>query len=104
MSKPTKDDLKELMEKYGPEKVDSITDKDSAIKHFRTSSKVYKKLGEGYKRERDEIKRENEMLRKQIADLKEKEVRIKETETALYWILFLLVVIAVTQIFAIFLF
>lgn len=104
MSKDLKDDLKEMMKKYGPEKVDSITDKDSAIKHFRTSSEVYKELGEGYKRERDEIKRENEMLRKQIVDLKEKEVRIKETETALYWILFLLVVIAVTQIFAIFLF
>lgn len=104
MSKDLKDDLKETMKKYGPERVDSITDKDSAIKHFRTSSKVYKELGEGYKRERDEIKRENEMLRKQIVDLKEKEVRIKETETALYWILFLLVVIAVTQIFAIFVF
>ena len=42
MSKPTKDDLLEFMKKHGPENVDSITDKDSAIKHFRTSSKVYK--------------------------------------------------------------
>ncbi|GGB85567.1 hypothetical protein [Staphylococcus nepalensis] len=40
MSDELKDDLRELMEKYGPEKVDSITDKDSAIKHFRTSRRV----------------------------------------------------------------
>lgn len=104
MSKDLKDDLKEMMKKYGPEKVDSITDKDSAIKHFRTSSKVYKELGEGYKRERDEVERENKMLRKQIVELKEKEVRTKETETALCWIIFLFVVIAVTQISAIFVF
>lgn len=104
MSKETKDDLKELMKKYGPERVDSITDKDSAIRYFRTSSKLYKELGESYKIERDEIKRRNEKLRKQIVELKEKEVRIKETETALYWIIFLLVVIAATQIFAIFVF
>lgn len=97
MSEKTKDDLMELMKEYGPEKVDSITDKDSAIKHFRTSSKVYKELSESYKRE-------NDILRKEISDLKERGTSIKETETALYWIIFLFVVIAVTQIFAIFIF
>lgn len=71
MSKELKGDLRELMKKYGPEKVDSITDKDSAIKHFRTSSKVYKKLGEGYKRERDEIKRERNILKEENEILRE---------------------------------
>lgn len=71
MSEELKDDLRELMKKYGPEKVDSITDKDSAIKHFRTSSEVYKKLGEGYKRERDEIKRERNILKEENEILRE---------------------------------
>ncbi|MDU9304439.1 hypothetical protein PQ701_04280 [Staphylococcus coagulans] len=34
--------LYEFMKEYGPEKTDSITDKDSVVKHFRTTSKVYK--------------------------------------------------------------
>ncbi|MFP4913128.1 hypothetical protein [Staphylococcus coagulans] len=34
--------LYEFMKKYSPEKVDSITDRDSVVKHFRTASKVYK--------------------------------------------------------------
>lgn len=50
---PTKDDLLEFMKKHGPESVDSITDKDSVIKHFRTSSKLYKQQCDQYKRERD---------------------------------------------------
>ncbi len=31
-----------FMKEHGPEKVDSITDRDSIVKHFRTASKVYK--------------------------------------------------------------
>lgn len=55
MSEPTKDDLLEFMKKHGPEKVDSTTDKDSAIKHFRTSSKLYKQQRDQYKTERDSL-------------------------------------------------
>lgn len=55
MSKPTKDDLLEFMKKHGPENVDSITDQDSAIRHFRTSSKVYKQQRDEYKNERDTL-------------------------------------------------
>ncbi|MDT3959516.1 hypothetical protein [Staphylococcus kloosii] len=55
MSEPTRDDLLEFMKKHGPENVDSITDKDSAIKHFRTSSKVYKEQRDEYKAERDTL-------------------------------------------------
>ena len=61
-------------------------------------------MSESYKRERDQCKRENDILRKEISDLKERGTSIKETKTALYWILFLIVVNAVTQIFAIFVF
>lgn len=53
MSEPTKDDLLEFMKKHDPESVDSITDKESAIKHFRTSSKLYKHQRDQYKTERE---------------------------------------------------
>ncbi|MFP4920148.1 hypothetical protein ACJVVW_01085 [Staphylococcus coagulans] len=33
--------LYEFMKEHSPEKVDSITDRDSVVKHFRTASKVY---------------------------------------------------------------
>lgn len=83
MSEPTKDDLLEFMKKHGPERVDSITDKDSAIKHFRTSSKLYKQQRDQYKAERDtcfedidklrernkELERENEKLTKRVRKL-----------------------------------
>lgn len=55
MSEPTRGDLLEFMKKHGPENVDSITDKDSAIKHFRTSSKVYKQQRDQYKNERNTL-------------------------------------------------
>ncbi|MCD8843598.1 hypothetical protein [Staphylococcus gallinarum] len=66
MSKPTKDDLLEFMKKHGPKNVDSITDKDSAIKHFRTSSKVYKQQRDEYKNERDTLIKDIEKLRKAL--------------------------------------
>ena len=55
MSEPTKDDLLEFMKKHGPEKVDSITDTESAIRHFRCTSKVYKEQRDQYKSERDTL-------------------------------------------------
>jgi hypothetical protein len=55
VSEPTRDDLLEFMKKHGPENVDSITDTESAIKHFRISSKVYKGQRDEYKIERDTL-------------------------------------------------
>lgn len=55
MSEPTKDDLLEFMKKHGPESVDSITDTESAIRHFRCTSKVYKEQRDQYKAERDTL-------------------------------------------------
>ena len=42
MSEPTKEELLDFMRKHGLEKVDSITNTESAIRHFRCTSKVYK--------------------------------------------------------------
>jgi len=42
VSEPTKEELLAFMRKHEPEKVDSITDTESAIRHFRCMSKVYK--------------------------------------------------------------
>lgn len=55
MSEPTKEKLLDFMRKHGPEKVDSITDKESAIKHFRCTSKIYKEQRDQYKTERDTL-------------------------------------------------
>lgn len=69
MSEPTKDDLLEFMKKHGPESVDSITDKDSAIKHFRTSSKLYKQQRDQYKTERDTLIDDLAVLKANISRL-----------------------------------
>jgi len=42
VNESTKEELLDFMRKHGPEKVDSITDTESAIRHFRCMSKVYK--------------------------------------------------------------
>lgn len=55
MSEPTKEELLDFMRKHGPEKVDSITDTESAIRHFRCTSKIYKEQRDQYKTERDSL-------------------------------------------------
>lgn len=55
MSEPTKEELLDFMRKHGPEKVDSITDTESAIRHFRCKSEVYKEQLNQYKSERDTL-------------------------------------------------
>ncbi|MEB2860567.1 hypothetical protein SJH87_07750 [Staphylococcus sp. GCP4] len=55
MAEPTLDELVEFMKKHGAEKVDSITDEKSAIKHFRATSRVYKQERDAYKKQRDEL-------------------------------------------------
>lgn len=71
MSKPTKDDLLEFMKKHGPESVDSITDKDSAIKHFRASSKLYKQQRDQYETERDTLINDIAVLKANISRLEQ---------------------------------
>ncbi|WP_198510783.1 hypothetical protein [Staphylococcus hominis] len=55
MAEPTLDELVAFMKKHGIEKVDSITDEKSAIKHFRAASRVYKEERDAYKKQRDEL-------------------------------------------------
>lgn len=55
MAEPTLDELVAFMKKHGVEKVDSITDEKSAIKHFRAASRVYKEERNAYKKQRDEL-------------------------------------------------
>ncbi|WP_225973928.1 hypothetical protein [Staphylococcus epidermidis] len=55
MAEPTLDELVAFMKKRGAEKVDSITDEKSAIKHFRATSRVYKEERDAYKKQRDEL-------------------------------------------------
>ena len=55
MAEPTLDELVVFMKKHGVEKIDSITDEKSAIKHFRAASRVYKEERDAYKKQRDEL-------------------------------------------------
>lgn len=55
MAEPTLDELVAFMKKHGVEKVDSITDEKSAIKHFRAVSRVYKEERDSFRKQRDEL-------------------------------------------------
>ena len=55
MAEPTLDELVAFMKKHGVEKVDSITDEKSAIKHFRAASRVYKEERDSFHKQRDEL-------------------------------------------------
>ena len=55
MAEPTLDELVAFMKKHGVEKVDSITDEKSAIKHFRAASRVYKEERDSFRKQRDEL-------------------------------------------------
>ncbi|MDI1925507.1 acetyltransferase [Staphylococcus aureus] len=55
MTQPTREELINFMKKHGAENVDSITDEQSAIRHFRAQSKVFKDERDEYKKQRDEL-------------------------------------------------
>lgn len=55
MAEPTLDELVAFMKKHGAERVDSITDEKSAIKHFRAASRVYKEERDSFRKQRDEL-------------------------------------------------
>ncbi|CAC5462203.1 hypothetical protein [Staphylococcus aureus] len=55
MIQPTREELINFMKKHGAENVDSITDEQSAIRHFRAQSKVFKDERDEYKKQRDEL-------------------------------------------------
>lgn len=51
MTQPTREELINFMKKHGAENVDSITDEQSAIRHFRAQSKVFKDERDEYKKQ-----------------------------------------------------
>lgn len=55
MAEPTLDELVAFMKNHGAERVDSITDEKSAIKHFRAASRVYKEERDSFRKQRDEL-------------------------------------------------
>lgn len=82
MAEPTLDELVAFMKKHGAEKVDSITDEKSAIKHFRAASRVYKEERDAYKKQRDELINDMaEVKRKAEAWDKLKEYVLDRNET-----------------------
>nr|WP_246839572.1 hypothetical protein [Staphylococcus aureus] len=60
------------MKKHGAENVDSITDEQSAIRHFRAQSKVFKDERDGYKKQQDELIGDIAKLRKRNKELEKK--------------------------------
>nr|DAL16164.1 MAG TPA_asm: Protein of unknown function (DUF1024) [Caudoviricetes sp.] len=78
MTEPTLDELVAFMKKHGVEKVDSITDEKSAIKHFRAASRVYKEERDSFRKQRDE-------LIKDMAEVKRKAEAFNEIKEMINW-------------------
>lgn len=72
MIQPTREELINFMKKHGAENVDSITDEQSAIRHFRAQSKVFKDERDEYKKQRDELIEDIAKLRKRNEELEKK--------------------------------
>ncbi len=72
MTQPTREELINFMKKHGAENVDSITDEQSAIRHFRAQSKVFNDERDGYKKQQDELIGDIAKLRKRNKELEKK--------------------------------
>ncbi|MCD8821207.1 hypothetical protein K2V48_07485 [Staphylococcus gallinarum] len=79
MSEPTKEKLLAFMRKHGLEKVDSITDTESAIRHFRCTSKIYEEQCNQYKAERDTLIDDIAVLRANNKRLERENEKLKAT-------------------------
>ena len=74
----TLDELVAFMKKHGVEKVDSITDEKSAIKHFRAASRAYKE-------ERDSLRKQRDELINDMAEVKRKAEAFDEIKELVKW-------------------
>lgn len=82
MAEPTLDELVAFMKKHGVEKVDSITDEKSAIKHFRAASRVYKEERDSFRKQRDELINDMAEIKKKAEAFDEiKEYTLDKIET-----------------------
>ncbi|WP_338420885.1 hypothetical protein [Staphylococcus saprophyticus] len=77
MSETTKEELLAFMRKHGPEKVDSITDTESAIRHFRCTSKVYKEQRDTLIDDIAVLKANISRLEKRVSELVHENVRLQ---------------------------
>ena len=82
MAEPTLDELVAFMKKHGVEKVDSITDEKSAIKHFRAASRVYKEERDAYKKQRDELINDMQNVKRKAEAFDEIEGLVSKTKSA----------------------
>ena len=85
MAEPTLDELVSFMKKHGVEKVDSITDEKSAIKHFRAASRVYKEERDAYKKQRDELINDMVEIRKKAEAFDEIKVNLYHVKDLEPW-------------------
>ena len=82
MAEPTLDELVAFMKKHGVEKVDSITDEKSAIKHFRAASRVYKEERDSFRKQRDELINDMQNVKRKASLFDEIKGLIVETKSA----------------------
>ena len=82
MAEPTLDELVSFMKKHGVEKVDSITDEKSAIKHFRAASRVYKEERDSFRKQRDELIDDMQNMKRKAEAFDEVRETIKDFEKA----------------------
>ncbi|ENY5558857.1 hypothetical protein ACFZL5_001087 [Staphylococcus pseudintermedius] len=61
--------LYEFMKEHSPEKVDSITDRDSVVKHFRTASKVYKEQRDSLITDVADLRNQRDKLQRKLDDV-----------------------------------
>ena len=82
MTEPTLDELVAFMKKHGVEKVDSITDEKSAIKHFRAASRVYKEERDSLRKQRDELINDMAEVKRKAKAFDEIEGLVSKTKSA----------------------
>ena len=82
MVEPTLDELVAFMKKHGVEKVDSITDEKSAIKHFRAASRVYKEERDSFRKQRDELINDMQNVKRKAEAFDEIEGLVSKTKSA----------------------
>ncbi|WP_428700560.1 hypothetical protein [Staphylococcus coagulans] len=61
--------LYDFMKEHSPEKVDSITDRDSVVKHFRTASKVYKEQRDSLITDVADLRNQRDKLQRKLDEV-----------------------------------
>lgn len=61
--------LYDFMKEHGPVKVDSITDRDSVLKHFRTASKVYKEQRDSLITDVADLRNQRDKLQRKLDEV-----------------------------------